>query len=136
MFTKGYTLTEVLIALALTSILFTGAWSAQWFARQQLLLATEQLHAIALLRELRQLIYVSPLVQQHAANCADSCQLPSPLFEHYSTRISFFQQAGLTDIRICVNSRGLIVSWQSAVKAAFISDDCGGAHRQRITLTW
>lgn len=136
MFTKGYTLTEVLIALALTSMLFTGAWSAQWFVHRQQLLATEQLHAVALLRELHQLIAMAPSAQQYAAGCPDSCPLPDWFLVSYAARLRFFQQAGLTDLQICLNSQGMIVSWESTVQTEFSSTGCGDPRRQRVTVAW
>lgn len=49
MVTKGHSLIEVLVALALASVVFGGAWKAQWIARQQLQLSFEQLQAITLI---------------------------------------------------------------------------------------
>lgn len=136
MFTQGHSLIEVLVALALATVVFSGAWTAQWFARQQLQLSFEQLQAITLVRELHQLLSEVPALRRYAADCVVVCPLPSELTRPLTSRLQFFQQSGLTHLQLCVSATDILVSWQSTVAAQVRQRTCGGGSRQQVGLAW
>lgn len=136
MFTKGHSLIEVLVALALASVVFGGAWKAQWIARQQLQLSFEQLQAITLVSELHQLFATDAAIRQYVAACAAFCSLPAGWSSQLLPRLQFFQRAGLTDLQLCLSRHDIVVSWQSSVAGLTPTASCSGAQRQQVRLPW
>ncbi len=136
MFTKGHSLVEVLVALALASVVFSSAWTAQWFARQQLQLAFEQLQAITLITELHQLLAGTVAIQQYAAACARLCPLPADWSRRLNPRLQFFQRAGLSSLQLCLSRQDIVVSWHSTVPAQTYLAGCDAALQQQVRLAW
>ncbi len=136
MVTKGHSLIEVLVALALASVVFGGAWKAQWIARQQLQLSFEQLQAITLISELHQLIATDAAIRQYAAACAAFCPLPAGWSSQLLTRLQFFRRAGLADLQLCLSRHDIVVSWQSSVAGLTLTPNCGGARHQQVRVPW
>ena len=136
MLTKGHSLTEALIALALSSLLLTGALSCQWFAQQRLQLSLQQLQAATLLSDLYHLLHRLPATQQWRQSCQQSCPLPPQLSQPLQQRIEELAMAQLPHLTLCLNEHELIVSWHSVSQATMSAGDCGASHFQQLRMRW
>lgn len=134
--TKGHSLTEALIALALSSLLLTGALSCQWFAQQRLQLSIQQLQAATLLTELHHLLKGSAAVAQLRQQCQQSCLLPAAMYQALDNRLQQLTGQGLVQLRLCISNTDLTVSWLSQSKPTSAYTDCGAAGFQQLRLAW
>ncbi len=143
MFAKGFGLTEVLLALMLSTFMLTAALSCQWFARQAMQLALEQMAASHLLIDISHSLPISPTAPALQVS-ATSLQCPgcnAATLQQARLVQRLIQQpqvALLKDLNICHDTAAmrLSLSWRSSVRPYRpVALHCGsGIDRRQVAL--
>ncbi len=143
MFAKGFGLTEVLLALLLSSFIFTATISCQWFARRSMQVNLEQMVASQLLTDISQSVQFAPgtpVLQVSTDNlqCV-GCALPVLQQSRMVQQLMLQPRATtLADLQFCHDATAgrLSLSWRSHVAPERSSvRGCGaGAGRRQIGL--
>jgi len=143
-FTKGFSLLETLLALALSSLLLLSALSCQWFARRSFQINLEQMTAMHLLIDISHSTDSRRFVagQSVAAALAACLTCDALTLQHLQSAAAMLTQGPglrLKDPELCTESvagkRRLILSWKSAVvPAADLTQRCGGGSGRRQVM--
>ncbi len=144
MFTKGFSLLETLLALALSCLLLLSALSCQWFARRSFQVSLEQMTAMHLLIDISHSTDSRRFVpgQSVAATLAACPGCDALTIQHLQSAAAMLTQGPglrLKDPELCTETaatkRRLILSWKSAVvPAADPRQRCGGNSGRRQVM--
>ncbi|WP_348730401.1 prepilin-type N-terminal cleavage/methylation domain-containing protein [Rheinheimera texasensis] len=144
MFTKGFSLLETLLALALSCLLLLSALSCQWFARRSFQISLEQMTAMHLLIDISHSTDSRRFVagQSVAATLAACMTCDAQTLQHLQSAAAMLTQGPglrLKDPELCTETAGgklhLILSWKSAVvPAADAVQRCGGGSGRRQVM--
>ncbi len=144
MFTKGFSLLETLLALALSSLLLLSALSCQWFARRSFQVSLEQMTAMHLLIDISNSTDSSRFIPgQSVAAALAACPTCDALtLQHLQSAVAMLTQGPGQQLRepeLCTDGvagkRRLILSWKSAVvPAADPLMRCGGGSGRRQAM--
>lgn len=144
MFTKGFSLLETLLALALSSLLLLSALSCQWFARRSFQINLEQMTAMHLLIDISHSTDSRRFVagQSVVATLAACPNCDAQTIQHLQSAAAMLTQGPglrLKDPELCTETvagkRRLILSWKSAVvPAADLTQRCGGGSGRRQVM--
>ncbi len=144
MFTKGFSLLETLLALALSCLLLLSALSCQWFARRSFQISLEQMTAMHLLIDISHSTDSRRFISgQSVAAAVVSCPNCDALtIQHLQSAAAMLMQGPglrLKDPELCTETvagkRRLILSWKSAVVPATDPlQRCGGGNGRRQVM--
>ena len=144
MFTKGFSLLETLLALALSSLLLLSALSCQWFARRSFQISLEQMTAMHLLIDISHSTDSRRFIagQSVAATLAACPGCDALTIQHLQSAAAMLKQGPGQQLRepeLCTESvagkRRLILSWKSAVvPPADPRIRCGGGSGRRQVM--
>lgn len=144
MFTKGFSLLETLLALALSCVLLLSALSCQWFARRSFQVSLEQMTAMHLLIDISHSTDSRRFMPGQSVSAAlAACPNCDPLtLQHLQSALAMLGQGPglrLKDPELCTESlagkRRLILSWKSAVAPAAVPlQRCGGGNGRRQVI--
>ncbi len=144
MFTKGFSLLETLLALALSCLLLLSALSCQWFARRSFQVSLEQMIAMHLLIDISHSTNSRGFMpgQSVAATLAACPSCDALTIQHLRTAVAMLTQGPALQLKapeLCIEGvagrRRLILSWKSAVvPAADLLIRCGGGSGRRQVM--
>lgn len=144
MFTKGFSLTETLLALLLSCLILISALSCQWFARRSMQVALEQLAASHLLIDISHRITTLPMSsgQRLSALLATCPTCSSKNLQQLQSLEQLLQQGSstlLAEPELCFEPATagirLILSWKSVVAtAAGAAVSCGNGNNRRQVI--
>lgn len=144
MFTKGFSLTETLLALLLSCLILISALSCQWFARRSMQVALEQLAASHLLIDISQQINTLPMssgqrLSALLAACPTCSSKNLQQLQNLSQLIHQATSTVLAEPELCVASTTggmrLVLSWRSAVSnVAGVPVSCGSGNNRRQVM--